>query len=364
MVVVTTVRSPLREKVNLKQNTDTIASDVLQNCQGKEEEKEYSSKEKVCDTKSYVQQHVTKALVGVNNGEVSTLVPVQRSCPDQPPQATAMARVGKIDEKLEDSRTKRKRKSVDRLTLDQQVSKKQSEALPGTGVSLRNIPNVSYKLSKVTGKNETVEALHLLMYRRKGTAQSRKKHVLDFSGLSFTEDDTEKEIESRMNTLNKMNLSLIHDLLDVLDIKRGQGDKQAKIELILSFLKKPKQLSEISLEQRDVARREKAKRKRSIQEKKKSAKRNSKRAQDTKKKATTGQVMGDESTEDQTDIIPLNRIKDEIHTMLEAMTNEEFTTVTTKMIMTKLSMVFQCDMRPRKTEVKEIAKAYAQDRLS
>lgn len=35
MVVVTTVRSPLREKVNLKQNTDTIASDVLQNCQGK-----------------------------------------------------------------------------------------------------------------------------------------------------------------------------------------------------------------------------------------------------------------------------------------------------------------------------------------
>ena len=73
-----------------------------------------------------------------------------------------------------------------------------------------------------------------------------------------------------MNTLNKMNLSLIHDLLDVLDIKRGQGDKQAKIELILSFLKKPKQLSEISLEQRDVARREKAKRKRSIQEKKKS----------------------------------------------------------------------------------------------
>lgn len=326
-------------------------------------EKDQSEEEENCDKKSDVQENETKGMGVVFKGAVNTIISAQRVSQDQSPQASDTKSVGAIDEKLEDQRAKRKSRNVDRL-VEQQVSRKQSETLPGKGTSLRNIPNISYKLSKVTGKNEIVEALHILMYRRKGVAHSRKRQVLDFNGFSFTDDSAKREIDSRVNTLNKMNLPLIHDLLDVLDIKRGQGKKQAKMDLLISFLKEPRQLSAINVEEKDAEKKEQARRKMNREQKTKSARRNQKHARDIKSRSTAGQIMEDERTENPTGTIPFNRIKDEIHNMLEAMTNDEFTTVTTKMIMTKLSTVFQCDMLPRKGEVKEIAKAYAQDRLS
>lgn len=267
-------------------------------------------------------------------------------------------------------RSKRVRRGVERLTIDQPKGEdNQSENLPGMGTMLRHIPNVSYKLSKVTGKDEIVEALHNLMYRRKGLAQTRKKAVLDFTGLTFSnEQTTEKEIESRMNTLAKMKLELINEMLDVLDIRKGQGDKQAKMELLIEFLKEPKQLSEINLEQKAASKREKKKRLRSRESKGKVKKRNKMvtKAKDVKcsNAMKTIQTLSNDSADNLASDIPFGLIKDAIHNMLEAMTNEEFTSVTTKIIMTNLNTKFKCDMRPRKPEVKQIAEAYALKRLS
>lgn len=224
-----------------------------------------------------------------------------------------------------------------------------------------------YKLSKISGRSEVVEALHLLMYRRKGTSQNRKKNVLDFNGLSYQDEEiAEREINSRMISMGKMKLDLIHAMLDALDIKRGSGDKQTKMNLLISFLKEPKQLSDVDLEQKDAAKKESAKRKRGSQgqQKKQSEPRQTKNSEDAKKETTIQRFMEDEDDQEPADKIPLGWVRTEIYNMLEAMTNEEFTTVTTKMIVAKLSVKFQCDMRPRKLEVKEIAKAYAQDRLS
>lgn len=264
-------------------------------------------------------------------------------------------------------RSKRERKAVERLTIDRQDSSRKHIESMGQGATLRSIPNVRYKLSKISGRSEVVEALHLLMYRRKGTSQNRKKNVLDFNGLSYQDEEiAEREINSRMISMGKMKLDLIHAMLDALDIKRGSGDKQTKMNLLISFLKEPKQLSDVDLEQKDAAKKEGAKRKRGSQgqQKKQSEPRQTKNSEDAKKETTIQRFMEDEDDQEPADKIPLGWVRTEIYNMLEAMTNEEFTTVTTKMIMAKLSVKFQCDMRPRKLEVKEIAKAYAQDRLS
>ncbi|RMZ52266.1 hypothetical protein APUTEX25_001656, partial [Auxenochlorella protothecoides] len=55
----------------------------------------------------------------------------------------------------------------------------------GRGSKLRDIPNVNFKLGKITGRDELTEHLHNVLYRRKGAAAQRKKAVLDFSGFVF-----------------------------------------------------------------------------------------------------------------------------------------------------------------------------------
>jgi hypothetical protein len=43
----------------------------------------------------------------------------------------------------------------------------------GAGTKLRDIPNVAYKLGKLTGKDELVEGLHMVLFRRKGEVGAR-----------------------------------------------------------------------------------------------------------------------------------------------------------------------------------------------
>lgn len=41
--------------------------------------------------------------------------------------------------------------------------------LQGKGSKLRDIPNVAFKMGKLTGRDELLEGLHLVLFRRKGT---------------------------------------------------------------------------------------------------------------------------------------------------------------------------------------------------
>lgn len=265
--------------------------------------------------------------------------------------------MGSLVEDFEVHRSKRVRRSVERLVIGY-PEREQCESLPGKGVALRSIPNICYKLSKITGKTEVMEALHVIMFKRKGAVQRRKKAVLDFNGFAFPDEVAEKEISYRLNTLNKIKLGLINQMLDVLDIKRGQGDKQAKIHLLISFLKEPKILSEEL-----VAKKEKSKRKRKRQQKKIGISSKSTKVKEAKKDEIIQRFMGDDSLEEPADEISLERIKEGIRNMLDPMADDEFSTVTTRMIMARLNTIFGCDMRPRKSQVKDIAQIYAQERL-
>lgn len=121
---------------------------------------------------------------------------------------------------------------------------------------------VAFKMSKITGKDELMESLHNVLYRRKGVATTRKKAILDFSGFAFVEDAEEKEIEARKASMSKWKLELIHRLMDALDLPRGAGDKSSKIDRIMEFLAKPNKLSDVDLAAKEAAKKEKEKKKR------------------------------------------------------------------------------------------------------
>lgn len=131
-----------------------------------------------------------------------------------------------------------------------------------------------------------MESLHNVLYRRKGTLTTRKKLILEFSGFEFDEGQEEKEIESRRSSLNKLNLNIIHQMMNVLDLNRGSGDKEAKIDRILEFLKSPCKTSDTDLGAKDAARKEKNRRKReranAKKEKEKKKKKKKKTSQETK----------------------------------------------------------------------------------
>ena len=270
-----------------------------------------------------------------------------------------------------EGRQRRERKSVERLTLETTKSSPQDKMQEGKGTMLRDIPNISYKLSKITGRSEVVEALHMLMYRRKGTAQSRKREVLDFRGLSFSDESSEeKEIESRMTSMGKMTVAIIHEMMDLLDIKRGNGDKMSKMELLMSFLKQPKRLSDVDLAAKDAGKKLKAKRQRERKAKaaaKKNRRESGKAANVSKDVSEDVEMASGDSEEEEIEpahSVSVENLKHEIYTMLGNMSDEEFSAVTTKSIMMKLNDIYSCDMRPRKPEVKMIAQEYAIERMS
>lgn len=144
---------------------------------------------------------------------------------------------------------------------------------------------MAFKLSKITGKDELVESLHNIIYRRRGTLTTRKKLILDFSGFDFEEEQEEKEMEARKSSLNKLNLNIIHQMMNVLDLNRGSGDKEAKVDRILEFLKCPSKTTDTDLGAKDAARKEKIRRKRerASAKKEKEDKKKLKTSQETKK---------------------------------------------------------------------------------
>jgi protein DEK len=187
-------------------------------------------------------------------------------------------------------RSRRERKTVE--FYDPLAGKKQEEDEPmikeGSGIKLRDIPNVAFKLSKITGSDDLCEAFHRLLYKRAGASKTRKRDILDFSGFVFA-DTEEKEMESRKTGLNKWKLDLIHRLLDVLDIPRPSAgnDKAAKIETILEFLKEPRALSSIDLafKEADKKQKLKAKKEREAARKEKLKTKKEKEAAKRKRKA-------------------------------------------------------------------------------
>lgn len=294
--------------------------------------------------------------------------------------------------------------------------------MEGKGTKLRDIPNVAFKMSKISGRDELMESLHNIIYRRKGIATTRKKAILDFNGFAFSAESEEKEIEARKASLGKWKLDLINKLMDTLDVPRGSGDKGTKIDRVVEFLGKPEQKSEVDLAAKEAAKKEKEKRKRERAAAQKAKKEKSKKrkatagdkAASSKKKAKKEEENGSESeseeesaSESEEEVLPtkkvkttpgagkkekgtttpksaaakkaaapvaeeeeepvmklsLDKIKSDVEGLLSKMSDDELGMLTVKTLLAKMQEFYGFEVRPRKSDFKAAMHAYAEVRL-
>uniref|UniRef100_A0A1D2AEB6 DEK-C domain-containing protein n=1 Tax=Auxenochlorella protothecoides TaxID=3075 RepID=A0A1D2AEB6_AUXPR len=290
---------------------------------------------------------------------VTVAEPVAES--DPRPESTAAAQPSEASGKRE------RRKAVD-VYQPSPLPETPTLTVPeGRGSKLRDIPNVNFKLGKITGRDELTEHLHNVLYRRKGAAAQRKKAVLDFSGFVFDDASRETELEARTGALGKHTLEVLHKLMDVLDVPRGTGSKSDKLAALLTFLEAPRQTRDSDLAAQAAKKRAAASKKRE-REAQKDAK--VKKAGPTKSKGDEEastlpiQVQGPEAV-DQPEILKMSteQLRADIEAILKEKSEEELSQLTSKQIQRLLGEKYGFEVRPRKAEITSIAQSYALSRL-
>jgi len=105
----------------------------------------------------------------------------------------------------------------------------------GQGMILETIPNVLFNLEEHKGGDETLSIVHRLLFGTKGKKSEVKKHIRQFSGLLFDNEEEKTKYRSRLNNL--MNAQL-KNALHFFDLPVS-GTKEELVERLFSFLLKP-----------------------------------------------------------------------------------------------------------------------------
>ncbi|KAK3166371.1 hypothetical protein QOZ80_1AG0044920 [Eleusine coracana subsp. coracana] len=139
-------------------------------------------------------------------------------------------------------RPSRERKTVERYSeLAPRVTpvKKSPAILQGSGTKLKDIPNVSFKLSK-RKVDENLQSLHTLMYGKKSNAHFLKRNISQFSGFVWT-DNQEKHRNRIKEKLDKFNKEKLLDFCEILDIhvSKATTKKEEVSAKLLEFLESP-----------------------------------------------------------------------------------------------------------------------------
>ncbi|RLN21707.1 protein DEK-like [Panicum miliaceum] len=139
-------------------------------------------------------------------------------------------------------RPSRERKTVERYSeLAPRVMpvKKSPAILQGSGTKLKDIPNVSFKLSKRKA-DENLQSLHVLMYGKKSNVHFLKRNISQFSGFVWM-DNQEKHRAKIKEKLDKFNKEKLLDFCEILDIyvAKATTKKEEVSAKVLEFLESP-----------------------------------------------------------------------------------------------------------------------------
>ncbi|KAG2593965.1 protein DEK-like isoform X2 [Panicum virgatum] len=139
-------------------------------------------------------------------------------------------------------RPSRERKTVERYSeLAPRVTpvKKSPAILQGSGTKLKDIPNVSFKLSKRKA-DDILQSLHVLMYGKKSNVHFLKRNISQFSGFVWT-DNQEKHRTKIKEKLDKFNKEKLLDFCEILDISvaKATTKKEEVSAKVLEFLESP-----------------------------------------------------------------------------------------------------------------------------
>eukprot|EP00252_Welwitschia_mirabilis_P000459 TRINITY_DN1044_c0_g1_i1.p1 TRINITY_DN1044_c0_g1~~TRINITY_DN1044_c0_g1_i1.p1 ORF type:complete len:554 (+),score=178.30 TRINITY_DN1044_c0_g1_i1:330-1991(+) len=165
----------------------------------------------------------------------------------------------------ERERPSRERKTVERFS-DVSVEKQIPKELvieQGKGTALKDIPNVVFKLSKRKGSDEVLKHLHVFLYGRRAKPFHIKSNILQFSGFVWREN--EEKMRTRLKEkLEKYNKDVLYNVCDILDVRnvKGTSKKEEIVHELIEFLESPHVTTEIRLEDKAQALKDKKKRKR------------------------------------------------------------------------------------------------------
>ncbi|KAG0341645.1 hypothetical protein BG005_002910, partial [Podila minutissima] len=132
----------------------------------------------------------------------------------------------------------RSRKQVERYAAERIVEKEEKKIVipQGKGLKLSEIPTVNSNLDKLKNTDETVKGLHRILFGRATTIKNPKANLKEFNGFA---DLTEKEEENLEEKFGKWTVAGLRDLIELFNLEAG-GDKDAVLERLMVFLKKPK----------------------------------------------------------------------------------------------------------------------------
>jgi protein DEK len=164
-----------------------------------------------------------------------TSAPVAMEQDEETPKEVEEDGEASPDEAEPSPKAKRQRKTVERISYDDEKKEKAAFSIPeGPGTKVADLPNVCHWLEKKKADEWTI--LHRLMFGVRGKNINTKKNIRQFSG--FPADQAESLKEKRGEILNKQILSQLKTLADHLDIE-VTGTKQDYMDAILEFLVSP-----------------------------------------------------------------------------------------------------------------------------
>ncbi|KAG6481441.1 protein DEK-like [Zingiber officinale] len=139
-------------------------------------------------------------------------------------------------------RPSRERKRVERFAAmsPRKISVPKTPSFEqGSGQKLKDIPNVSFKLSKRKA-DENLRALHTLLFGRKSTVRYLKRNILQFSGFVWSQNE-EKQRTRVKEKLDKYTKERLLDFCDLLDIHavKTTTKKEEIVSNLLEFLESP-----------------------------------------------------------------------------------------------------------------------------
>lgn len=147
-------------------------------------------------------------------------------------------------------RPARERRSVERYSAPALVRTPSSKGLSiekGSGTQLKDIPNVSFKLSK-RKPDDNLQILHTILFGKKAKVHSLKRNIGQFSGYVWTENQ-EKQRAKVKEKLDKCVKDKLIDFCDVLNIpiNKAAVKKEELSAKLLEFLESPHSTTDVLL---------------------------------------------------------------------------------------------------------------------
>ncbi|KAK4768069.1 hypothetical protein SAY87_003210 [Trapa incisa] len=166
-------------------------------------------------------------------------------------------------------RPTRERKVVERYSSSPAYGRtpgsKPLSIVKGSGTQLKDIPNVAFKLSKQKS-DDSLQALHSVLFGRKAKAHSLKRNIGQFSGFVW-DDNEEKQrskVKEKLERCVKEKLVYFCDVLNI-PMNKATTKKEELSAKILEFLESPHTTTDALLSEKGQKRKRRSSSSKSIE---------------------------------------------------------------------------------------------------